>query len=61
MFHLNLLAIKLISLVIYLIFFIPAGLILRLFKKDILDLNFQIKKESYWIEKKSKNNISSQY
>tara|TARA_B100000902_G_C27233609_1_gene876201 strand:- start:1165 stop:1350 length:186 start_codon:yes stop_codon:yes gene_type:complete len=61
MFYLNLLSTYFIILIIYFVFIIPAGLILRLFKKDILDLKFQIEKKSYWIEKKSKNNIRSQY
>ena len=53
---------KIISpLIMGLIFFFvvtPIGIIMRLFKKDLLNLNFN-KKESYWIEKtdpKSKMN-----
>ena len=61
MFYFTLFVTQLITLIIYLIFIIPAGLILRLFNKYILDLKFQIQKKSYWIEKKSKNNIRSQY
>ena len=44
MFYFTLFVTQLITLIIYLIFIIPAGLILRLFNKDILDLKFQIQK-----------------
>ena len=50
-------------IVMALVFFIvvtPTGLIMKLFKKDLLQLKKKDKK-SYWIEKKSKSKMSNQF
>jgi hypothetical protein len=50
-------------IVMALVFFIvvtPTGLIMKLFKKDLLQLKRKNKK-SYWIEKKSKSKMSNQF
>jgi len=49
--------------VIFYIVFAPAGLFLRLFKKDILNRNFKQKRLSYWIDRpiKESNNYTKQF
>lgn len=50
-----------IMMFIYLIIVTPIGIIMRLLKKDILDLNFN-KNKSYWIERSSKKtNMKKQF
>lgn len=38
---------------IYLLLFIPIAVALKVFKKDVLELNIKKKKNSYWIENKN--------
>ena len=38
----------------------PTGLIMRLFKKDLLNLKID-KKKSYWIERKTKSEMKNQF
>ena len=40
--------------IIYILVVVPTSLILRLFKKDILDENIDKDKKTYWIERKNK-------
>jgi|TARA_B100000795_G_scaffold172025_1_gene129726 hypothetical protein len=40
--------------IIYFLVVVPTSLILRLFKKDILDENIDKEKKTYWIERKNK-------
>ena len=55
---------KLISpIVMGLVFFCvvtPTGLIMRLFKKDLLNLKID-RKKSYWIERKTKSEMKNQF
>ncbi len=40
----------------------PINLILKIIKKDILDLNYDYKKTSYWIKRKNKyTNLDNQF
>jgi hypothetical protein len=49
--------------VIFYIVFAPVGLILRLFKKDILDKDFKTGRLSYWVDRdtKQQNNYTRQF
>jgi hypothetical protein len=49
--------------VIFYIVFAPVGLILRLFKKDILNKDFKVDRLSYWINRpvKEHNNYTRQF
>ena len=49
--------------VTFFIIFAPVGIILRLFKKDILDRNFKQKRLSYWIDRsiKEQSNYTRQF
>lgn len=44
--------------IIYVVLISPIGLILRIFKKDILNLKFNPKSESYWQKRNSQKEIS---
>lgn len=47
----------------FFVIFTPVGILLRLFKKDILDRNFEQKRLSYWIgrSQKESNNYTQQF
>jgi|GEM_PF-5009010 hypothetical protein len=47
----------------FIVIFIPVGTILRLLKKDILDMNFEQKRLSYWIDRppKESSNYTQQF
>ena len=44
--------ITLIMIIIYSLIIIPIGILLRLFRKDILNQNINKSSKSYWVEKK---------
>jgi len=52
---------RVILIVLYYIVLVPIGLVLRLFGKDVLDQNFDKKRESYWIKKDLSNHTREQY
>jgi hypothetical protein len=47
----------------FFLIFAPVGILLRLFKKDILNRNFEQKQLTYWIERpvKEQNNYTQQF
>ncbi len=49
--------------VTFFVIFAPVGIVLRLFKKDILNRNFKQKRLSYWIDRsvKEQNNYTQQF
>jgi hypothetical protein len=42
---------RVILSVVFLLLFVPAGIVMRLFKKDPLNRSIQSDKESYWINR----------
>lgn len=58
----QLITIVLFTVTFYVIF-TPVGIVLRLFKKDILSRNFKQKRLSYWIDRpiKERNNYTQQF
>ncbi|MEK6627157.1 MAG: SxtJ family membrane protein [Bdellovibrionota bacterium] len=53
---LNALVSPIILLLLYFVAFIPTGLLLKLFKKDILDLKINKNSDTYWIKSESSTN-----
>lgn len=45
---------RIILIAMFYLIFSPFGLIMRLFKKDLLDMKIDKKKESYWIKSEEK-------
>ena len=46
---------------IYYFIVVPTGLLLKILKKDILDLNIDKQKKSYWINKKNFTDMNNQF
>ena len=52
----------LIMMIIFFFVVTPIGILMRLFRKDVLNLKFNNKKETYWIEKKGpKSKMKNQF
>ena len=47
-----------VMLMVYIITIVPTGIIMRLFGKDLLNLKYNRKVKSYWIEKNHQNQSS---
>ena len=43
-----------VLILLYLIFFVPFGVIFKIFKIDLLSQKINIKKNSYWVDRKNK-------
>jgi hypothetical protein len=52
-----------VLILLYLIFFVPFGIIFKLFKIDLLSQRINIKKHSYWVDRqnKYKTDFKNQY
>lgn len=50
-----------ILLVIYCVTVIPVGLLMKLLKKDLLEINIKKHINSYWVEKKNKSSMNNQF
>ena len=52
----------LVMIIIYFFMVTPIGLLMKLFKKDLLNLTFDDKKKTYWIEKtEPKSKMKNQF
>jgi len=50
-----------ILFLIYYLIVVPTGLLLKILKKDILELNINKQKKSYWINKKNFSDMRNQF
>lgn len=50
-----------ILFIIYFFIVTPTGLLLKMLKKDILELNIDKQKKSYWINKKNLSDMNNQF
>ena len=50
-----------ILIIIYYATIFPTGLLLKLLKKDILNLNIDKQKKSYWVNKKNTSDMENQF
>jgi len=50
-----------ILIIIYYAIVFPTGLLLKLLKKDILNLNIDKQKKSYWVNKKNTSDMENQF
>jgi hypothetical protein len=48
-------------LFVYFIIVLPTGLMLKLFNKDVLDLKFSKKKNTYWIKREQESKFEEQF
>jgi hypothetical protein len=48
-------------LLVYFIIVLPTGLMLKLFNKDVLDLKFSKKKNTYWIKREQESKFEEQF
>ena len=58
---LGLIIAPLIMAMVYFIFLTPISLIVRIFGKDLLNINFNKKLETYWIDKKKLGSMKKQF
>ena len=47
--------------IVYFFVVLPTGLLMKIFRKDILNINFDDKKSSYWIPKEDLSSMKNQF